>query len=509
MNAKHSTCMNRRSVIFILALMLGALPLEAQSYFQIFRRNFWNDGDNVVGMRQDSVSRSVVDIHGGYVAGGFRASFEAESQWNVGLHAATIQHLKNFSLAGEFGFEQAQGEGMRGSMFTKQGFYPFSIYEFTPGRKNLQVYNIKGGLSVDVAPRWRIGGRIDMQTSNYAKLKDLRHTNYRLELTVAPGFQYHYGKFAIGATYIYSRNTENLVAEQVGSSVSGYEVFIDKGLFYGVQELWTGSSTHLSEAGVNGFPVCENIHGASVQASYGNLYADVRWRSRYGVAGEKQCIWFRFPGWDLHARAGYRFFTPKGTHVFKLGFDILDQSNYETILDKITSGGVTNFVEYGSNLIFRRVVTDAALDYKFTGRLWEFGGTLMVAEQQGEVSLMYPYVARQDLIIPGAQASALRHLGRFDVGLMLKWSQGAIRDKIVSLDDASGVQGELTRLDSYYIRFKEQMTCYKFFISPSVRYRFPIGLYIEASGRWIQGLEIQYLPGNYRVSGLLSVGYNF
>lgn len=509
MNVKHSPCMNRKAVIFLIVLFFGAFAADAQSYYRIFRRNFWNDGDNVVGIRQDTVSRSVVDIYGKYVAGEYKASFEAESQWNAGIHAATVRHLEKFSMAGEFGFEQAWGEGMKGSMFIKPGFYPFNIYEFTPGPKTLQVYTVRGGISVDVAPHWRIGGKVDLETSNYSKRKDLRHTNYRMEMTFAPGVQYHNGKLALGAAYVYSRNTETLTAEQVGSSVSGYEAFFDKGLYYGVRELWTGSSMHLSEAGVNGFPVCENIHGVSAQMSYGNVYADVRWRSRYGIAGEKQCIWYRFPGWDLRSRAGWRFASAHGSNTFRLAFDMLDQSNYETVLDKTTTGGVTTYVEYGSNLIFRRVITDVVLDYKFAGQRWEFGGTLALADQKGEVSMMYPYAARQHLVMPAVQGSALVHCGRVDLSLMLRWGQGAIKDKVVSLDDASGVQGELERLDSYYIRFKEHMTSYKLAVAPAVRYNFPIGIYVEASGRWIQGFEIQYLSGNYRASAMFSVGYNF
>ena len=83
-------------------------------------------------------------------------------------------------------------------MFIQPGFYPVDILEFTPGRKDLQRYAFMGGIASDIAPNWRLGGKIDFAASNYSKRKDLRHTNYRLDLKVAPSVMYHSGDLAIG-----------------------------------------------------------------------------------------------------------------------------------------------------------------------------------------------------------------------------------------------------------------------------------------------------------------------
>lgn len=498
-----------RKLVILAAMILFTLAAGAQSYDKVLHRNFWNDGENVVGIRQDSVSRSCAEVYGGYVTGGFRASFEADEAWNAGARAASIKHLDKFSMAGSFGFEQFEGDGMAGSMMVKPGFYPFNVYEFTPGHKTLQTYSFSGGLSVDIAPRWRIGGRMDFESSNYAKRKDLRHTNYRLEMTVAPGVQFHDGKFAVGANYIYSRNTETINAEQVGSTVAAYEAFFDKGLYYGVQEVWTGSGTHLKDTGVSGLPVSENMHGAALQASYGDIYADVRWRSRSGRAGEKQTVWFRFPGWDLRSRVGARFVSAHGEHFVRFGLDYLDQSNFETVLDQVTEGGITTTVEYGSNLIFHRRNLDLSLDYRYVLPEWELGLLATLADQRGQESSMYPYLADQHLIMPAVQLSGMRHLGRWDLSLAARWGQGAIADSCKLVDDDSGVTGGLVRLDSYYVRFKEHMTSYKLSMVPAIRYNFSGGFYLEASGRWIQGFEIVQLSGSWRASAMLRAGYNF
>lgn len=110
-----------------------------------------------------------------------------------------------------------------------------------------------GGIAADAGTNWRIGGKIDFTSANYSKRKDLRHTNYRLDLKVAPGIMYHSDHYAIGFSYIFSKNSESVSAEEIGTAATPYYAFLDKGLMYGAYEAWSGSGIHLSESGINGF----------------------------------------------------------------------------------------------------------------------------------------------------------------------------------------------------------------------------------------------------------------
>ncbi len=105
------------------------------------------------------------------------------------------------------------------------GFYPVDILEFTPGRKDLQTYTFMGGIATDISPNWRLGGKIDFAASNYSKRKDVRHTNYRLDLKVAPGIMYHSGELAIGLSYIFGKNSESVKAEVIGTAENSYNAF--------------------------------------------------------------------------------------------------------------------------------------------------------------------------------------------------------------------------------------------------------------------------------------------
>ena len=269
--------MNRTRLILILGLLLCSMAaVSAQTYEQMLRSNFWNASDNVTGIRQDTVSHSYAELSGTYEGGGFRDTWQAPRGWSAGASTASIQHLEKMSLKGSFAFTQTEGYDMCGSMFIKPGYYPVDILEFTPGRKTLQTYAFDGGISYDLADGWRIGAMMDFESANMAKRKDLRHSNWRLDMNVSPGFMYYEDDWAVGANYIFRKTSESLEAEQVGIAESSYNAFLDKGLMYGVYSIWTGSGLHLEEAGVKGFPVKDLSHGAALQAQYKGLFAEVR-----------------------------------------------------------------------------------------------------------------------------------------------------------------------------------------------------------------------------------------
>ena len=151
--------------LWLLCIVYG---VSAQTYDIIERRNSWNTGKNVTGIRMDSISSSYAELYGKNNHGDFHHSYEAEKSWNAGAIAKSITHLKGYSLTGSFSFDHTSGKDMSGSMFIQPGFYPVDILEFTPGRKDLQRYAFMGGIASDIAPNWRLGGKIDFAASNYS-----------------------------------------------------------------------------------------------------------------------------------------------------------------------------------------------------------------------------------------------------------------------------------------------------------------------------------------------------
>ena len=262
--------MNRRILTCLATLLVTALS-QAQTYDQAWHSNPWNDGKGATGIRLSEASGAYAESYGSFITGGLRSASEAASAWTAGVKTAAVRHFARFSAAGSFGYEQMWGEDMCGSMLVRPGFYPVDIYEFTPGSKVRQTYDMTGDLSIDLSPSWRAGVGTRFTSANYAKRKDLRHTTYLLDLALQPGIQYHRGRFAVALNYILSKNGETVRAEQVGTKVASYDAFLDKGLYYGTGQLWTGSGIHLDEAGVSGFPLSEWLQGGSLQLSRDGL----------------------------------------------------------------------------------------------------------------------------------------------------------------------------------------------------------------------------------------------
>ena len=118
MKEKNNLCMSEMKKIYITGLWLLCIVygVSAQTYDIIERRNSWNTGKNVTGIRMDSISSSYAELYGKNNHGDFHHSYEAEKSWNAGAIAKSITHLKGYSLTGSFSFDHTSGKDMSGSM---------------------------------------------------------------------------------------------------------------------------------------------------------------------------------------------------------------------------------------------------------------------------------------------------------------------------------------------------------------------------------------------------------
>ena len=500
MKLKNSHCMNRKLTLFA-AMLFFTLAASAQPFEKAVRSNLWNDGSNANGMRQDTRSISYAEIYGGFKSGDYHDTHEYTKGWTAGAKAASVQHLKKFSMSGSFGFEQTQGQEMCGSMFINPGFYPIDVLEFTPGSKTLQTYTFSGGISVDVAPNWRVGGKIDFESANYSKRKDLRHTNYRLDFELAPGIQYHDGDLAIGLNYIFSRNSENVDAEQIGTGKESLFAFLDKGMMYGSYEIWDGSGVHLSTSGISiGLPLTENIHGVAAQLSWKGFFAEAKWRHRKGLAGEKQYIWYRFPGSDAAFTVGYSF---DSRHFLRLRWDDYRQNNSETVIENVTVGGITNPVEHGSNLLSQRINRSIRQEYDFYGSKLEIRENLSFGWRGTQSSPMYPFVYAQHISDITAFADVLGHAGRWDIGTGVLFTKASCREESRSVDSGSGVATEPYRLSDWNQAHLDYICNPALTFLPHVRFNFAKDLYLQVSGLAATDFD------SFRGGATLKFGYNF
>lgn len=502
--------MNRFAYILVTALTLcGQLTLSARTYEQVLRRNFWNESQNVAGIRQDSLSQSYAELIAGYEEGEYKPTWQAKQAWSAGAQTSSIRHLDKISFKGGFSFQQWEGYRMCGSMFIDPGYYPIDVLEFTPGRKTLQTYALDGGFSYDLNPHWRIGAMADFTSANIAKRKDLRHMNWKLDFSLAPSVMYHAGDLAVGASYIYRKNGETIDAEQVGTAESSYYAFFDKGLMCGVYQVWTGSGVHLQEAGVNGLPVKEYSNSLALQAQYKGAFAEVEYSHMRGVVGEKEYIWFRFPGNEVNARVGYRAVGGEVEHIAMLDFSWKSQTTHESVLEKLTQNGVTTVVNHGSNLMQHRSQLSFSPSYASIHRVAEFYAGADVNIQRGQASQMYPYIYTQSLTHASVYLGALFHYGKFDLGAKGTFGQGWIDESERSAGEDSGVQTQPYRLQDWYDRQVEYDTARRFRSQMMLRYTFVNGLYLRLDASSVKAYGLTELADPTRLEVSFAVGLNF
>lgn len=518
--------MNRNVIIFLGAVSLccspdvlaqsgmsacqeQAIPDIGNAFVRTERRNFWNSGRNAAGVRQDTVSVSCAWAGGKYVSGGFRDYADAVSSWSAGAKAATIMHLKSLSLTGAFSFGNFSGSGMCGSMSVRPGYYPVDVLEFTPGEKTRQNYSFSGGISVDLGQAWRLGGRIDFTGANYTKRKDLRHTGYLLDMTVVPSVMYHGEDWAAGISAVFNKNSETICAEQLGISSSTYYAFLDKGLMYGAYESWEGSGVHLSESGINGFPVRELQYGGAVQFQWKELYAELEYLYADGKAGEKQTVWFLFPGHTISLKAGYSFGTGAVRNCLRLSVDWKRQLNHETVLDKVTEGGVTTTEVYGSNPVSERRMFSVRPEYGLEAESVNLIAGLEISSLARQVSPMYPYIFSEHDIIMSAYLSGEVPVRNTDIlaGLCFSTGSAVAGSRMDEADvDASD---EPYRLEDWYGVQNEYMLASRLGMKLGMRYRFRRGLYAEVQAQYFRGFNLRYMTGPDRWAAGIGLGYVF
>jgi len=497
--------------IFITAfgLLSMAYSVSAQTYDLIERRNSWNAGENVTGIRMDSVSISYAELYGKGNQGEFRNTYEAEHSWNAGAVAKSITHLKGYSLTGSFSFDHTSGRNMSGSMFIYPGVYPVDALEFTPGRKDLQRYAFTGGIAADIAPHWRLGGKIDFAASNYSKRKDLRHTNYRLDLKAAPAVMYHSGHLAVGFSYILGKNSESVKAEVIGTAESSYYAFLDKGLLYGTYQIWDGSGTHLSETGVSGFPVKEVSNGAAVQLQWKDFYGDIEYTYASGSAGERETVWFNFPSHRLASHLSYRFQQGKSEHFLRLNLQYVNQVNNENVLYKETANGITTTYANGSNRIFERDAFLLHPEYEWVSPRAEIRLGMQLSSFKQLSTLMYPYVASEKRTCSLVYLSGELHIGRFDLKAAASFANGssAENNRVVATEMEAGEPPY--RLTDYYLLQKEYATAPQASLHLGLRYHFTEEIYAEIQGGLTHGFHLIYIKGASRWSEAVKLGYTF
>ena len=512
--------MNAKRLLCILALVSSAFgPLRAQN------RNVCYDYFDYYDPLRFVHSFSSVEAYSGIEQGDFKPGFSSADMWRAGMSANTRSYFGNSFMTGSFSFEEMHGKDMMTSMFITPGYYPIDVMEFTPGDKTLQTYRFSGGIAQMMGWGWIMGGKIDFASQNYAKRKDIRHTNYALDLTVAPSVLYVGMNYVLGFSGIFRKTSESIEAEQVGAATADtYYAFFDKGMRYGTYQAWDGSGIHLAEAGVSRLPVREFSYGAAVQLSMDDLYLDAEYLRTDGLVGERGYDWYRFPGHRLAGNLSWQHPAPlirSANGRLTLHADWRGQRVEEAAWDKVTDGGITLPEVYGYNTVYRRRQTNLSADYQlqFMGhalRSVKLGYSATIWDEHA--SPQYPYTDAWHIWMSRLNANVVTGLPfggiaqRFTLALGARYFWANDRERgLEAGDSAIEPASEPFRLDFEWVRRHEYLTASGMGLSGALTYRIKSvqGLSLTLDGSWTHAFEITLLKGKNRWTSSLRLGYDF
>lgn len=352
-----------KKIITGLFFLTVAANLSAQSGYDYRVGDNFRVGSHNPALLPASVSGSKLQATFGKANGRLIDFNSSPDSYDFGFGAESLRSVGKTRFFGGIGYDYMRGRQMRGSMFTNSGEFPVDIVEYTPGTKNREQYSLYGSFAAPLTDRFTIGFGLDYCSSNYAKRKDLRHKNSKMDLDCRGGVSFgdSQGNNLIGLSGFYVRKTEKVVAEQIGNLGLTYDAFFNKGNWYGVESLWTGSGIHLTETGLQYFPVAENRYGAALQGAFkvGGVGFDTDFSAGTsdGQTGERGIVWHRYHSRFLTGRMQIdsRFAIDSHYSVrcaLLVEVDYRQLVNREAVSGRETEGGITQTVVYAYNTIY-------------------------------------------------------------------------------------------------------------------------------------------------------------
>ena len=234
-----------------------------------------------------------------------------------------------------------------------------------------------------------------------------------------------------------------------------------------------------------------------------------------GEVGEKGYTWFRFPGSLVSAQLRWTLHRPAGVHVLRVSGEWGRQETDESVIDKVTQGGVTTPAEYGSNRIFERRHLYGGPSYGFYGTGGsELQASLLFMKEKDRSTLMYPYLDLDEVTLMRFNMTGRLPLGAFELkgGLAAGCKIGEHRHVIGNDNESLGVVSAPYRIEDWFEREQELSDNTFAGASLGLRFNFSIAgaaMYAEADYSLTHAFGIKLLPGSERHTAQLRLGYDF
>ncbi|MFT3980341.1 MAG: hypothetical protein QM687_07725 [Ferruginibacter sp.] len=527
-----------------LAASLACFQASAQQTDSIFsdmdivvQKDARITGINPAGLQYLSVKKiSTAALQFNKSDGGFRNYYMSDNSFSWGASTEAYQRLQPRTvLYGKIAYNNFTGKNMGGSAFIDPYKNPFNIVEnadTTAGTKKLEQYTLTGAVSTALSSRLNIGAKLDFNAANYAKTKDLRHTNKLLDMQTSAGFQYNISRrIQAGLAYRYTRRIESVIFKIYGNTDRQYLSLIDFGAFYGRVELFTDAVGTTYTDASNNMPLVNNTHTGSLQLTV-QLTPSLRWHNEFSYSSRKGHYGKKGTSYAVLTEHDAEAYEYSGTLSFaqnndlhnlqvKTSFETLH--NYENIFNRVTnSSGASSIVYYGQNEMLLQYNTTVGMVYTFNKNIdhnnpaWVFGAFANYLNRDMTTTL-YPYYRNQDINSYTAGLSAGKNITRqkkmygISLGIAYGSGSGAAKNDAVYAPPASSQQPPRSR-DTYLYQEYEYLTSSRIHINPAVQLDIPVytGIngYVKLGYAFTKAFNTTYLSSTYG-SLNLAIGCNF
>lgn len=524
--------------VYSSALMAQSLPSRDWSEVGDVELSYgWLHSENASGLTTlaPTLRCSSVQLYIEKEAGDLHNFHESPDPLEFGAQATSYYRFSERVAAwGQMHYRNRSGNEMSGSYFIDPSHTPFDLVELTSenaGKKLYEEYHVAGGVGAQLL-RYLSGGlKIDYTAANYAKRKDLRHTNSLMDLTINAGFMFRLGeRVDLGADYTYRRRNETLLLSTYGKTDKTYFSLLSYGAFFGKQETF-GEVGFTKQNETK--PLFEQYHGGAVQLVW-RITDRVEWfneayyRLRNGSYGEDSpstVVYATHDGSEWGYKTLLTIHSKRHRHTIEADFASRSVRNHENLYAYRNEETGRDWVEYlGSRDVGSKV--HQTIEARYTGRFgvneglpkWSLavGGS---CDHRMTRATNYPDYRKQEIAWWRAIIAAKRNIQRdrncYSVGLEAGLGGGVGDPSDDGRYTTNSESQTLSRtLDDRLMQEFEYLTAAQWRAGLHLGYTRIVGkagvrCFVEGEYGFSQAHDVDYLGNGVRHRAVIRIGCNF
>lgn len=516
--------------------------LKQTSKFELIPvKNVWVTGINPAGLVDVPVGNnkgfSYVESYFNYNKGKFVKYYESSNSNNYGFKTESYTRVKKVAMHGLLEYSNFHGNNMTFSGVINPERLTNFIADTVPSAKRQECYTVAGGVAFNATPWLALGGSARFESSNLAKMRDLRHETTYAHIDVNFGAKYVSDYAEVGATYFYKKYNERVQYSQISDDNKIFIGYWFKGLFFNLHDAWDADNLYMDDQffidKYNGMSGQFELKLDDKANGKWRLYNEFSFYRRRGQTGEG--------GQSLYSKSLGKTFNYTG----KLSYDNGAFADYLTVVseygriynnDEIynyeTVNGIRHVVNYGQIQVFTKRTYDFTLDYRMTigkggkrtfNPSWDIDMGYNYHSAFSNSSFIQPYYFTQTIkyndFYLNARKNFLFNCGMIDLYAGGKWFHGwgELLDEHTSSTFKGNVAEGGEPVPNYYllVREFEYYTCNKALYNCGLRYtaflkgKLNGNLYFDVSYTHLHGKNIAAAAGSNSGMFMARVGLSF